>query len=247
MAELGRGFVFVVILLFTFAFFISIIPAEFIGDPASMDYYDSVPDKWVGDQIAGWDEEFSAYNNVTVNKDWVEHDINVGGHDVEIIWGNDWLFEDPLSFKHEVKVFIFTGYHLFDESPLWETDVQNGIESGTDPETSKQIMNCQNKDHAYTWYVSITYNDTKFDSMTEAYDGTIDDIPELRIFVGLGWNATLGSVNAWNVVGQLLSFQTPDVGSSEINVLIGFSLWSCIIYLAYRLILMAIPFMGGGG
>lgn len=244
--SLGRGFVFVLVLLFTFALFVSIVPASFIGtvDPAQMIYYDDVPDNWVGDQIAGWDEQFSDYNNVTINKNWDEHDFTVGDHDVQIIWGL-WADEgDPLYFRHEVKWTIFTFYHDFDESPLSEDTIQENIVP-SNPQTSKNIMTCNNRQHAYTWYVSVTYNITKFSSLEEAYDGNETYIPELRIFIGLGWNSTIGTLNAWNVVGQLLTFQTPDIGSNLMNTLIGFSLWSCIIYLAYRLIIMAIPFLGG--
>jgi hypothetical protein len=244
--SLGRGFVFVLVLLFSFAFIISIIPIEFIGtvDPSEMIYYDDVPDNWVGDQIAGWGEQFTDYNNVTVNKDFVAHDFKVGEHDVEVSWWADFVLEDPISFKHEIKWLIFTGYHFFEESPVGESYVQNEIVD-SDPETSRFVMNCINQEHAYTWYVSVTYNDTKFSSLEEAYDGTVSYDPELRIFIGIGWNATIGTINAWNVVSQLLAFRTPETGNLYVNTLVGFSLWACILYLAYRLIIMAIPFLSG--
>lgn len=247
--NLGRGFVFVLVFLFTFPFILTIVPSEFIGsvDESEMSYYEDVPDNWVGDQIAGWDEEFSAYNNVTVEKDWVEHDFKVGEHDIEIMWAEWDAMEDPLYFVHEVKWGFFTVYHDFTESPVKKSVVMEGLEDYATPQTSRLVLNCQKTGagaHSYTWYVSITYNETKFESLDEAYEGTVSYDPELRIFVGLGWNATIGSVNAWNVVGQLLTFQTPEV-HPVINGLIGFSLWACIIYLAYRLILLAIPFVGG--
>ena len=245
MAELGRSFVFVVVLLFTFSLFISITPAEFLGDVDEYDYYTDVPDTWVGDQIAGWDETFGAYNSVIVNKDWDEHDFKVGVHDVQVMWASWEAYEDPLYFRHEIHWTIFYNYHYFKDDPLQESEVQDNIEGYSDPETSKNVMFCSTKDHAYTWYTSITYNSTKFTNLAEAYDGNVSYDPELFIFMGIGWNSTIGTVNAWNVVGQLLSFNTPDVGSTPMNTLIGFSLWTCIIYLAYRLILMAIPFMGG--
>ncbi|MHC4714963.1 MAG: hypothetical protein ACYTAN_17105 [Planctomycetota bacterium] len=246
MPELGKGFVFVTVLLFSFAFIISIVPAQFISsiDPSEYEYYDSVPDNWVGDQIAGWNEQFDDYGNATVLKDYVAHDLNIGGHDFEVSWWPDITLEDPLSFKHEVKWGIFTGYHFFNESPVSESTVQENIESA-DPQTSRLVMTCSNDEHAYTWYISVTYNSTKFTDLEEAYDGNVSYDPELRIFVGIGWNASVGTVNAWNVVGQLLAFRTPETGSVYINGLVGFSLWTCIIYLAYRLIIMAIPFLGG--
>jgi len=89
------------------------------------------------------------------------------------------------------------------------------------------------------------YNITRND-LEEAWDeGQID------MAIGFGVDDYATKLNIWSVIGRLLSFQAPTIygltgiSATIINLLICLPLWTCIVYLIYRLILMAIPFVGG--
>ena len=62
--------------------------------------------------------------------------------------------------------------------------------------------------------------------------------------MGMGYSQNPSTVSAWNILAQLLFFQMPDVHPA-VNALIAIPLWAAIGILVYRLVLMAIPFLGG--
>jgi len=50
-------------------------------------------------------------------------------------------------------------------------------------------------------------------------------------------------MSAWNIVGMILFFQMPQV-HPLFNLMFALPIWACIVYTIYRLILLAIPFVG---
>lgn len=65
----------------------------------------------------------------------------------------------------------------------------------------------------------------------------------------VNWNST--GLNAWNIVGQILSFQIPNLGvpgiaGTIIGLIISFPYYSLIAYIVYKLIAGLIPFLSGG-
>jgi hypothetical protein len=65
----------------------------------------------------------------------------------------------------------------------------------------------------------------------------------------VNWNAT--GLSAWNIVGQLISFQIPDlgvpgVGGTILSMVIAFPFWSLIAYLVYKIVAGVIPLVSGG-
>jgi len=237
--ELGKGFIFVAVLLFTFAFFVSILPPGLLGEVDPDTYYrHNVPDNWIGEEISTWGEIFTNSNNMTLEKGSGEHNLSVGDEllRMSFIELDD---RDPLYIWH-VWFPALAQRHPMEPYPLERDTVMERRLGTAEPERARINMFC---DH-YTYFVSVSYNDTKFDTLDEAYDGNETYNAELWIFVGMNWESEVGSINAWSVIGQLLLFQSPDIHPA-INVLIAFPIWAGIIYLAYRFIMMAIPFLGG--
>jgi hypothetical protein len=100
-------------------------------------------------------------------------------------------------------------------------------------------------DHGLAFNFYFTYNMTKYSSLQAAWDAY-----DLNIFVGQGYDDTFAKMDAWSLIGLLLSFQSPEVfgatGSyaTTLNLIIAVPIWTCIAYIFYRLVLMAIPFVG---
>jgi len=64
------------------------------------------------------------------------------------------------------------------------------------------------------------------------------------------WNST--NINAWSLVGQLLTFTAPNlsmsgIGGTILNAVIALPVWSLIAYLVYKIVAGVIPFLSGGG
>jgi len=86
--------------------------------------------------------------------------------------------------------------------------------------------------------VWLTDPNSTRNSLSDAWDEG-----ELQVTIGFGFSDYETTVGSWALVGQLLMFQAPDVHPA-LNAIIALPLWGLIAYLAYRLILMAIPFVG---
>jgi len=77
------------------------------------------------------------------------------------------------------------------------------------------------------------------------------DAYELELALGFGYSDYETKLNAWDILGRLLTFQSPALFGFEgdlatmLNLVISLPFWCCVGYTIYRLILMAIPFLGG--
>jgi hypothetical protein len=87
--------------------------------------------------------------------------------------------------------------------------------------------------------VYVGFNETKYVSPSDALNGG-----ELSLLLCINFDKINTSFNAWNLIGQLLFFQLPNV-HPVLNVIIAIPLWAGIAYLIYVLILKVIPFVGG--
>lgn len=238
MAEgVSRGYVFVAVLLFTFTFLIAMAPAQFVGETPDYDILEN-PDSWYAEEIAIWSDVFRFYDDgVLPANSGTTLDVGTD-HDFVIYFSS---IDDVIVFQcwHQWSMWgIIPRSHNIEPSPFGEDHVLDNIEPGSSPEISRFMMTCSH----YTWAVRISYDDTKFDSLYNALHGIGNDA-EVLVFAGLTWDQEAGAINAWNVIGQILTFQSPDV-HPVINALIAVPLWICIIYLAYRIVLMMIPFVG---
>ncbi len=77
------------------------------------------------------------------------------------------------------------------------------------------------------------------------------DEGELRCAIGFGFSDYEAKLQAWDVLGRLLTFQSPEVFGFEggvattLNLLLALPFYACVGVLIYILILKAIPFVSG--
>ena len=255
--QLAKTFFVVVIFISTFGILLGFTPTEFLTESYDGEYYiQSYPsDTWVGREIGSWDETFLGVDNATIRFDKLAllNISNIIDDDIEISvhWGYT-LDDNPLIFYHRypiVKIFgmglLWDSDVLYDhqskEFLMTQTLVESYLDAGTfEPQVSRFEMDCEH----FSYYVSVAYNSTKFDSLTEAYAGTVTYDPELWIFIGMGFESEWASLPTWMMIAQLLTFQAPNV-HPIINGLIAIPLWIAVLYLAYHLLLRMFPFFGG--
>jgi len=87
--------------------------------------------------------------------------------------------------------------------------------------------------------VYVGFNTTRYSKPSEALNNG-----ELSLLFCINFDKINTTFNAWNLIGDILFFQAPDVHPA-INMLIAIPIWIAIIWLVYILILKAIPFVGG--
>jgi hypothetical protein len=91
----------------------------------------------------------------------------------------------------------------------------------------------------------FTYNQSKYTSIGEAWDSD-----ELGYYCSFEPDMNRTGVSAWTVLGQLLTFQNPDLGISGtagniLNTLIAIPLWVVVAILIILLVQSMIPFISG--
>jgi len=235
---ISKGFIFVAVLLFSFAFLISIGPSDLLVPPSDPPDVHVIPDIWVAEELLTWGEEFKNWGNQTLSP-FEAIDFNVGDNQIVGRWLPPLLY---MRHRFPMALGIIYGIHDIGDSPHTKTEILNQIEAGSDPETARLTEMCgvDYPTHSYTYFISISYNASLFDSLQDAWEG-VGNEAEIRIFIGMNWESAIGSVNAWTVISQLLLFDSPDVGNNWINTLIGFSLWAMIIYMAYVIVVNILP------
>jgi len=255
--QLSKTFFVLITFISTFGILLSFTPTEFLAPYYDADFYiQRYPDDtWVGREINAWDETFLGVDNDTLRHDkiaWLNIS-NILEDDIElhVVWFDDFEdTEDWIYIRHNYPIITIFGlpviwdsdylYNLDGDTTFSQSWVSANIEEGTfDPEVSRFELTC---DH-FNYYFSVTYNETKFDSLWDAYLGTGGYDPELYVFVGMGFESEWASLPTWLIIAQLLTFQAPNV-HPVINGLIAIPLWIAIVYLAYHLVLRMIPFVG---
>lgn len=229
---ISRGFVFVTIFLFLFAFLVSIGPVSLL-DPDDPPDVRTAPDEWVAEELLTWGEEFENWGNISFPA-FSSFSFYVG--DLQIVgqWQGDYLH---ILHRFPIALGFVYATHPIGDSPYWKNEILDAIELGSYPETARLTEMCGvgYPTHSYTYFMSISYNASNFDSLQDAWEG-VGNPAEIRLLIGMGWEDSIGSVNAWSVVSQLLLFQSPNVQNSWINTIIGFSLWACIVYMAFVIV-----------
>jgi len=84
----------------------------------------------------------------------------------------------------------------------------------------------------------IYYNTSAYSSMKQAWENHTFWLTQ-----GISFDQVGTSWNAWSLISSLLFFQAPQI-NPFINLIIALPFWVCIAYLIYRLILLALPFVG---
>jgi len=165
----------------------------------------------------------------------------LGGHNFDLFYRPANQSDHNLFLKHYWSEWIILP---FSHDLEWING--EGISRGTILEENELNTDYANEKSKYTAKCShfevrcfFGYNETLYSSPTDAWDHH-----GLNILIGINFDQIATTMNAWALIGMILFFEMPDV-HPMINFFIALPFWISFAYLIYRLILFAIPFVGG--
>jgi len=241
-----RGIITVIAFLACFILLIGLIPAQFlVADYEGRDVH--VPEEFDSIDLESYATTWSHTMNETGEGGYARiPDIDLAGHvcalwykqanatPLHIRWVHqiyEWIFFPAF---HPME-WLFNGIHRGDSDHwLYASELDADYVTG-DP--IEYTVMCSH----FTAHVFFGFNETLYDSPTEAWNGG-----GLNILVGLEFDQVSTSLNAWSLISMLLFFQLPEV-NWVINALLNAPIWACIAYLSFILILRAIGAVFGGG
>lgn len=244
-AEL-RGLVTVVSFLSLFAVLTVMIPPQFFAESYEGREL-SVPEYFEGIDFQYFAETWNYQMNETGGYSVLEMyhvDIGdagtIGGHKVQLV------YSEANRTHHDIRVtHIYYQWVIFPADHDMEFLFQ-GASRGTTLTATELNSDIGNGQATYSVQcehvllrMSFGYNTTTYDDVTTAWNHH-----DVYVFVGIDFDQVNTTLNAWSIIGMILFFQMPDVHVA-INMVIAIPLWICIAYLAYVLILKAIPFVSG--
>lgn len=136
--------------------------------------------------------------------------------------------------QHNNPLWFIPRWHAlsdpFGTSPYWDHVEQFNQTDGT----AIFPMKCSHTSVT----VILSFNDDAYESLREAWFS--DDV---FVLVGSGIEQDLSTVNAFQLVGQIMFFQMPDVHPA-IQMILGLTFWIPTAYVVTRIILWFIPLLG---
>jgi len=232
--DLGGKLIWVGVFLGVFFILVTSMPSGFYS--SEPDYQTHIiPESFEAIDI----QYYAETENDTITKADYAYDYSMGG------WSFRWYayFSDFIEHRRYEKWWIF---YTYSAPMIWLTPEgkELGVNIGasdietywnTDTNTTKFYL----KDNAVTVMCWFSYNTTTYDNVTDAWDND-----SLDWLTALDFDNVKTTYNAWGLISMLLFFQLPDIHPA-LNMIIALPCWLCIAYLVYRLILLAIPFVGG--
>ena len=229
----------VVSFLACFYLLVSFMPSYFTSGSTEYPSY-NVPEYFEGIDL----QSYAYFWNVTLypNGGWKNSDfagrvlrISTGSDDIDMwtqsefwVFTWDWdYFEwyDSQGIKHS-EGSSFQKWRYIKLSEIDEVYNQTGSLEWTVKNGKAQYK------------VYFGFNETLYSTPSEAFSNS-----DLVMLVCAGYDQVATSVNAWNLIGQILFFKMPDV-HPMINALIAIPLWTAIAWLMIIIILKFIPFVG---
>lgn len=243
--DLGGKFVFVVSFLGIFIILVSTMPYQFYLTAPEYAQY-SYPEFFTKEDI----EYISFMRNVTLTAESCEDidftDDAIPEHGergkVNFKFYCCWMPSlNRIFFKHyEWEWWIFARVHsmyCFNEPNRVEFLTKNHLIENWDSDYNASVIYPVSCNCIVTkvWFTDT--NETR-NNISQAWDeGAI------HVIMGFGFDDYETSISSWALVGQLLTFQAPDI-HPVINAIIAIPIWATIAYVAYILILKALPFVG---
>jgi hypothetical protein len=184
-----------------------------------------------------------------------------GGQQLEIWWS---LYHSPsywvksLQIRHltDMAFGFWIGYHtltLYFQDGVTPVPLHgSGIPSDIEFEDLDDAYNSTSKSCAFV--MKCDHVNAAFILGTAVGDADIYEswnTGTMQFYLSYSVNWTNTGYNAWSLVGQMLTFQAPDLGIGAtggviVNSLIAIPLWSLIGYILYKIIAGIIPFISGG-
>ena len=248
--RVGRNTVFIVTFLATFAIVIGAIPSYFLI-PTLKNYETLyVPeDSWFALELGLVNGTYPIYDNDTVPigteygfTELTLGDITLEATFADTVSGNIFWIRRSYSY-----FYFFTGHNDLYLEDLGYVTYSTAIRYLKNENLTSFTM----KDDKYTYHVSLSYDRAKFNNFAEAWLGTAGDTAELRLFVGMTEAETEfmyeQTTNAWNLINQILFFQSPLV-HPLLNAILAIPIWISVAYLIAKITLWIISApLGGGG
>ena len=232
--DLGSKLIWVGVFLGVFFILASTMPSGFYTSEYEYQTY-NIPESFEALDI----QDYAETENGSITTSY-SHEYSMGGWNFKwwCSYGNDFLKHK----RFEKWWFIYT----YSEYMTWYTDT--GIKKGisltasdvdtywdTETNTTKFYL----KDPAVSIPCWFSYNTTEYSNASDAWSDNA-----LEWLTAIDFDAIKTTYSAWGLIGMLLFFQLPDI-HPMLNMIIALPCWICIVYLVYRLILLAIPFVGG--
>ena len=241
-----RGLIVTMSFLGCLIFLIAIFPPQFYA----VEYEGreiEVPEYFEGLDIQHYAETWIYRMNETDGFEfqdyWYIVDVDIGNHDFDFWYAQANKTELKCLLRHHWAEWIILIHHHDLE---WIN--REGKNRGENLEVIELNEDYQNQQASYKvecnhFYARayFGYNETIYSNVTHAWNQH-----DLHIFIGIDFDQTTTSYNAWALIGMLLFWQLPDM-HWVVNILISIPFWACIAYLSYILILRTIGAIFGGG
>lgn len=243
----GRNVLFIVVFLATFTLLASQIPVIFlVPSIAEYDTLNVPSQSWYSLELGLSAGQYPIFDNdtfpINVEADLTLASVTVRGVFIDYGQGNELTL-----WRSHTIFWIFTG------TDYLYLDGELGVQrkDAFDYMRNENVTSFTMKDSKFVYHVSIAYDQAKFDTLAEAWDGTVGDTAELYVFIGMTSTEAdklyAEATNAWNLVNQILFFQSPNIHPA-LNALIAIPVWISIAYLVVRIVLWIISApLGGGG
>lgn len=183
--------------------------------------------------------------------DW---ELEISNHYFEVWWTDTYIQAgvpiDALQLRHVEAVWWGWSYHIMD---LYYIDQINQLPYNTffretlsltfDEDANASLFHSR-CDHVSA-NVFLQFNQTKYGNITAAWDaGEIAYVLSYEY----DWNQT--NINAWTILGQLITFRSPSLGipgiaGSIFNTMIAIPFWVMVAILIIKLVQSMIPLIKG--
>jgi len=249
---LGGMLIFCIVFLGIFIALAGVVPSEFFVQTKTYTQYD-YPEYFTPEDV----QTIKHFLNRSIQKDGPEivFDFNAADNPVNFKF-HMWWWEVPelpsggaITAHHRIwELWIFYKIHamkipngIFFKEAWWFDKTL--IASNYDDETKASIFYPVKCEHITIKIWVTDYNATRKD-LSAAWDEG-----KVMVGIGFGFEDYQTKLSAWDIIGRLLTFQSPEVfglsgaAATILNLVVALPVWTSIAYLVYRLILMAIPFV----
>ncbi len=224
---------------------IAVLPSEFFA--STKEYQDfEIPDYFTASDI----ENIRHFENDTItvgvpyNDNWFDFNPEANFKFV-LRWFHDATTHAIKPYHVTWQWWIFSNYEAMKFGDAQSLIYKETLVSHWDANVNASIFHPVRCDHITIklWFLDTDENRNNIE--------TAFDEGALTGAIGFGFSDYETTLNGWDVVGRLLTFQSPEIfgfegGSATIlNGILASGFYVCFALLVYILILKAIPFVGG--
>ena len=236
----------VVSFLACFYLLVSFMPSYLLGDNPEYPSY-NVPEYFEAVDI----QSYACIWNITLNPDgeWKNNDF--AGLILKVMTGLGRIYMWTQAEFRIGDITIFSWdrdyFHWYDSNGIEHTGCDPLVAPGWKYIKLSEIDEVYSETGSLAWTVKngkaqykvyFGFNETLYSTPSEAFSNS-----DLVMLVCAGYDQVNTSVNAWNLIGQILFFKMPNV-HPVINALIAIPVWVAITWLVIVIILKFIPFVG---